>query len=111
MNQTALATPESAPRAGRATTDAGDERFPWDTLVSRVLLPVKVEVIEAMWWIGLPLAASDLLLVLDKDYSLSLIDYHMKALAKLGALQLVKTEPVRGALKHSYVVTVEPPGW
>jgi hypothetical protein len=110
MDQTALATPASRPLRSRATADAGDERFHWDALVSRVLLPVKVEVIEAMWWIGLPLAASDLLLVLDKDYSLSLLDYHVKELARLGALRLVGTEPVRGALKHFYV-TAEPSGW
>jgi hypothetical protein len=109
MDQTALATPESRPRAGRATADAGGERFPWATLVSRVLLPVKVEIIEAMWWIGLPLAASDLLLVLDKGYSLSLLDYHVKALAEIGALRAVGTEPVRGALKH-YYVTAESSG-
>jgi hypothetical protein len=110
MNQTALATPDSRPLPSRSTADAGDERFPWDALVSRVLLPVKVEVIEAMWWIGLPLAASDLLLVLDKGYSLSLLDYHVKELVKLGALRLAGTEPVRGTLKHYYVI-VEPSGW
>lgn len=110
MNQTALATPHCRPHADPEAGDAGDERFPWDTLVSRVLLPVKVEIIEAMWRIGLPLAASDLLLVLDKVYSLSLVDYHVKELAKLGALRQVRTEPVRGALKH-YFVTVEPSSW
>jgi hypothetical protein len=110
MDQTALATPDSRPVPGRATADAGDGRFPWGALVSRVLLPVKVEIIEAMWWIGLPLAASDLLLVLDRVYSLSLLDYHVKELAKLGALRPVGTEPVRGTLKHFYVI-VEPSGW
>src|ERR1700735_5045481 len=110
MDQTALATPDSRPLRGRATANAGDERFPWDALVSRVLLPVKVEVIEAMWWIGQPLGASDLLLVLDKGYSLSLLDYHVKELAKLGALRLVGTEPVRGTLKH-YYLAAEPSGW
>lgn len=110
MDQTALATPDSRPLPGRLTADVGDERFPWDALVSRVVLPVKVEIIEAMWWIGLPLAASDLLLVLDRKYSLSLLDYHVKELAKLGALRLVGSEPVRGSVKH-YYLTAEPSGW
>jgi hypothetical protein len=104
MDQTALATPDCRPLPGRAAAEAGDEHFPWGTLVSRVLIPVKVEIIEAMWWIGLPLAASDLLLVLERDYSLSLLDYHVKELAKLEALRLVGTEPVRGTLKHYYVI-------
>jgi hypothetical protein len=103
MNQTACATPNMLPLPDGVAADTGDERFPWDALVARVLKPVKVEIIEAMRWIGLPLAASDLVLVFDKAYSLSLLDYHVKELARIGAIRLVRTEPVRGTLKHSYL--------
>lgn len=79
-------------------------------LVSRSLHPMKVQVIEAMHWIGRPLASSDLCRVFEDTYELALIDYHVKKLAKLGALRRDGTEKVRGAMKYYYVL-VELSDW
>lgn len=87
---------------------AGDERFHWDALVSRVLHPVQVAIIEAALWIGLPLAPSDLARMLGGDITLQHAGYHVRALVDLEILELVDTEPVRGATKHYYVMA---PGW
>jgi hypothetical protein len=87
-------------------TRAGDEPFPWELLVPRVLHHMQVEIIEAMWWIGRPLAASELNRVLDGAYGVSHVGYHVSALAKLGALRKVGEEPVRGAIKSYYVLAL-----
>jgi hypothetical protein len=83
---------------------AGGEPFQWESLVPRLLHPMQVEIIEAMWWIGRPLAASELEEVFDRAYGLSHINYHVVRLKKLGALRKVGREEVRGATKNYYVV-------
>jgi hypothetical protein len=85
-------------------TEAGDEPFEWDALVSRVLHPVQVQTIEAMRWIGRPLASSELCKIFDDAYTVSHLGYHIGALAKLDVLQAVGEEQVRGATKHYYVL-------
>lgn len=40
---------------------------------------------------------------------LSNLAYHVRVLAKCGAITLVEVKPVRGAVKHFYRSTVEPP--
>ena len=86
---------------------AGGEPFPWDSLVSRVMHPIQVAVIEAMLWVGLPLAPSDLCPMFENEYSPSHVAYHAKALAERGVLVLVDTEPVRGAIRHNYLLAPE----
>ena len=86
---------------------AGDEPFPWESLVSRVLHPIQVAVIEAMLWIGLPLAPSDISPIFGGEYSDSHIAYHARALANRGVLELVNEEAVRGTTKHYYVLAPE----
>jgi hypothetical protein len=101
--------PNATPRP--ATGDpsgAGGERFPWDALVSRVLHPAQVAIIEAALWIGLPLAPSDIARMLAGDFTLQHAGYHVKALVDLEILELVDTEPVRGTTKHYYALA---PGW
>jgi hypothetical protein len=85
-------------------TETGDEPFQWDALVSRVLHPAKVEVIEAMRWIRRPLATSELCKVLDDTYTVSHLDYHVTALTKLSVLMEAGQEKVRGATKRYYVL-------
>lgn len=48
---------------------------------------------------------------LANDFGLpvSYVSYHVRVLARCGAVKLVKKEPVRGAVKHFYRSTLEPP--
>lgn len=86
--------------------DAGGEQFDWSLLVPRTIHEVQVAIIEAMEWIGQPLAPSELVHVIgevgDEKFGLSHVSYHMVKLAELGAVKIVKAEPVRGAEKHYY---------
>lgn len=89
--------------------DAGGERFDWSLLVPRTIHELKVAIIEALEWIGQPLAPSELLHVIDEsdneNFSLSHLSYHMTKLEKMGALKVVKKEQVRGATKKYYWFT------
>lgn len=86
---------------------AGDERFRWDALVSRVLHPVQVVVIEALLYIGLPLAPSEIARMTGGYHNLQDVGYHVRILVELGILELIDTEPIRGATKHYYVLAPE----
>jgi DNA-binding transcriptional ArsR family regulator len=84
-------------------TVKGDEPFSWDVLVPLVVHPLKVAIVEALWWIGEPLSATDLTKVIgDEEYGLSHISYHMVKLADAGAIEVVSTRPVRGSLEKFY---------
>jgi len=85
----------------------GGEQFPWASLVSRVLHPIQVAVIEAMLWVELPVAPSDLGLMFDGQFTTSHVGYHAKALAHRRLLKLVDTEQMRGATRHLYVLAAE----
>lgn len=78
--------------------------FNWETLVPLLVHPVKVEVIEAMAWIGLPLSATDLDRVLRGRVGVSLLSYHLRKLAEVGALERVRRDQVRGALQTFYAL-------
>jgi DNA-binding transcriptional ArsR family regulator len=43
------------------------------------------------------------------DLPVSNMAYHVRVLAECGAVTLVRVKPVRGAIKHFYRSTVEPP--
>lgn len=98
----ATPTPATGDQSG-----AGDERFRWGALVSRVLHPAQVAIIEAALWIELPLAPSDVARMFGEDFTLQHAGYHVRALADLEILELFETEPVRGATKHYYVLAPE----
>jgi hypothetical protein len=89
------------------TGGAGDELFRWDMLVSRVLHPIQLSMIEALIWIGLPLSPSDLSQMYSGEYSNSHTGYHVKVLAAHGIVMLADTEPVRGVTRHLYVLRPE----
>lgn len=87
-------------------TVLGGEPFSWDALVPHIVHPLKVSIIEALRWIELPLSASDLSKVIeDSKYGLSHVSYHMVALAGAGAIEVVRTRPVRGSLEKFYFFT------
>jgi len=78
--------------------------FDWEALVPLLVHPVKVEIIEAMTWIGLPLSATDLDRILHGHVGVSLLSYHLRKLAEVGALKRVRREPVRGAVQTFYAL-------
>ncbi|HET6997662.1 MAG TPA: helix-turn-helix domain-containing protein [Solirubrobacterales bacterium] len=89
---------------GCETTVEGDEPcFDWAALVPLTVHPMRVAIIEALWWIGEPLSAKDLREVFaDEKLGTSYISYHVAELAKAGALVKVGEEPKRGAVKKLY---------
>jgi hypothetical protein len=92
------------PGSSSMTMD-GDGSFDWDALVSLVIHPVQVAIVEAMAWIDEPLSAADLHRLFDDDaYYLSLIAYHMNKLYRAKALSLSKKQQVRGTQKKLYIV-------
>lgn len=54
-------------------------------------------------------ALSPLQLAEEFDLPVSNIAYHVRVLAGCGAVRLVRVKPVRGALKHYYRSSLEPP--
>jgi hypothetical protein len=87
-------------------TVGGDERFDWDSLVPHIVHPLKVSIVEAIYWIGEPLSASELTHVIgDDEFGLSHISYHMVTLAKAGALTVVRRRHVRGSVEKFYFFT------
>jgi hypothetical protein len=86
----------------------GDEHeFEWDALVPRVVHPLKVAIIEALGWIGEPLSAKELDDAFDGEWGLSLVAYHLRKLAALGAIEPVRQQPVREALQTFYTLAAK----
>jgi DNA-binding transcriptional regulator GbsR (MarR family) len=83
-------------------TMSGGEALDWGALVSRLVYPTKVWIIEAMRWIDEPLSASELEEVFDGALSISAISYHVTTLAKVGVLKQTDKRRVRGAWKTLY---------
>lgn len=86
--------------------------FDW-ALLALLVHPMQVAIVEALLWIGRPLSAKDFgELFADEidrpSNGASFMSYHVKELAKIGALELVHTESVRGALRKFYVLVTEP---
>jgi len=98
-----LADKEEKPVAARGAQEAAI----WQACVPRVLHPVKVAILEAHIWIGLPLSASDLERSFGYDpYYLSMVSYHCNKLAEMEVLSLWKKRPVRGAVENLFVLTL-----
>ncbi|MET0305057.1 MAG: hypothetical protein ABW196_02375 [Solirubrobacterales bacterium] len=67
--------------------DGGTDDFCWDALEPRVLHPVRVEIIEALRWIGLPLSATDLLWVFEGQQTELRLEYHLRLLSELDVVK------------------------
>jgi hypothetical protein len=63
----------------------------WSALPEKVLHPLRVPIIEALWWIGEPLSAIGLVDVLDGFLSMWEAAYHLRI---LDSLDLVEPSPV-----------------
>ena len=79
--------------------EAGEARpVDWAALVSLLVHPLKVDILEAMSWIDKPLSAIDLTKVIDSpDYGLSHVAYHVRKLAEAKAIRRAGQRQVRGA--------------
>lgn len=96
--------PPIPPRPEGVSTVEGDEAlsFDWGALVPFLVHPMRVSIIEALWWVGQPLSATDIRKLFDREFDLSFVSYHVVRLARTGAITLVKTQPVRGSLEKFY---------
>ncbi|HWO82441.1 MAG TPA: hypothetical protein VNM38_01460 [Solirubrobacterales bacterium] len=83
-----------------------DDHFSWGALVSRLVHPSKVAIIEAMEWLGVPLSSRELDLIFDEQIGVSNVSYHMRALAGVGAVDVVRQRQVRGATQTFYALSI-----
>jgi Helix-turn-helix domain len=88
-------------------TNESPQPFAWEDLVPHFVHPAKVAVIEALAWIDQPLSPTELNQVLDEEFGVSLVSYHMRKLAQVGALERVRQQAVRGALQTFYALSGE----
>jgi hypothetical protein len=63
--------------------------FSWEELVPLLIHPLRVAIIEALRRIGEPLSTADLEEILDGDYALSVIAYHLGTLVKVDAIEVI----------------------
>lgn len=78
--------------------------FHWEALVPLLVHPVKVAAIEAMTWIDQPLSATDLDRILQSEFGVSLLSYHLRKLAELKVIAPTRRESVRGATQTFYAL-------
>lgn len=108
MTSAPHATPKALPEVRSGSKGgAGDGLFRWDMLVSRVLHPIQLSMVEALIWIDLPISPSDLSQMYSGEFTNSHTGYHVKVLADYGIIELADTEQVRGVTRHLYVLTPE----
>lgn len=72
----------------------------WDRLLVELLHPTQVAILAAAEYVEVPVSATALVQVLDETISLGSVDYHVKRLAHLGALEKVSERQRRGAMEH-----------
>ena len=110
MSESASITKLSAESS--RTEEGESAHLDWGALLSRSIHPTRLWIIEAMRVIDRPLSASELEDVFERKQTTSAISYHMTTLAKIGIVEQVEMQQVRGAWKRLYVFTpaVKPPG-
>lgn len=81
----------------RELADKRDGRIDQE-LVKALSHPIRIEILEALQG----RVASPTELSQEMDESLGVISYHAKTLVKCGCLELVHTEPRRGAIEHFF---------
>lgn len=82
---------------GKELADKRDGRIDQE-LIKALSHPIRVEILEALQG----RVASPTELSQEIDESLGVISYHAKTLVKCGCLELVHTEPRRGAIEHFF---------
>lgn len=81
--------------------------FSWDELVPLLVHPLRVAIIEALRHIGEPLTTAGLQEVIGEGCALSVISYHLTALAKVGAVVMVEQRQVGPATQRFYALPGE----
>jgi hypothetical protein len=87
---------------GAAKEGDGCTSFDWASLVPFYIHPLKVEIIEALDWIGRPLSPALLARVLERGHSVSRVSYHVRDLYRTKALKTTRRRRVRGATETFY---------
>jgi len=84
----------------------GSEPLPysWEELVPLLIHPLRVATIEALRHVGEPLSTTDFREVLDDQYSLSVISYHLLTLAKVGAVVVARQRQVGASTERFYAL-------
>lgn len=83
----------------------------WAALVARSLPPAYVEIVEALSWIDRSLTATDLLWVFEGQSVGLRIEYRLRQLAKLNAVQVDSNGKSRGPMgQRSYRLARKPRG-
>ena len=77
----------------------------WGRLLSSLLHPTQVLILDAIDWIDVPVGPRDLVQVFDGKVHLSNLSYHFRRLGELGILEAVEEEQVRGAMAKFWVPT------
>jgi hypothetical protein len=67
----------------------------WDALRDRVCDPIQVPMLEALWWIGEPLSAIELVDVLDGYLTMWEAKGHLEVLHELGVVEPASAEQSR----------------
>jgi hypothetical protein len=84
--------------------DSSLQLEPWFRLISEVVHPVKIAVMEACLSIGQPLSKAELTRLFGNrgQFYLSLVSYHVDGLDRLGILEKVTTRKIRGTTETYY---------
>lgn len=86
----------------------------WASIPNEALHPVRVPIIEALWWVGRPLSALALVDVLDGFLTMWEATYHLRVLDELGVAEPVsavtKKRPKGGRLLEPYRLKGQEPG-
>ena len=91
--------------SGKSEHEAG---FCWAALVSRVLHPVDVGIIEALQRIEQPLSTADLSEVFDGKWPWAKVTYHISRLHRLDAIELSETPTMRNFVDIRYRLRQRP---
>jgi DNA-binding transcriptional ArsR family regulator len=78
----------------------------WDKLLTLLLHETQLHIIEAMWRIGRPVSASQLVQVFDESVGLAAIAYHVRRLKQMGVIKPSWRRKVRGARERFYRIAV-----
>jgi DNA-binding transcriptional ArsR family regulator len=111
-------TPPIFPTPGSSFADAGtvtmtrdeQETYLWLSLVPRLIHPVKLVILETLLYMEQELSATQIAALLGPgDYSVGVISYHLKVLAKTGVIELVESKKIRGSEMHLF--NLPKPAW
>lgn len=86
----------------------------WRAVVTSLLHPTKLVILEAIAWIGRPLSATELEAITDGEAPLSSFSFHLKQLAKAGILEIVgkvKARESQGTAKETFFYPAKQSQW